>query len=382
MRLTITKPRDPAEAAVPFYFAAMGIEYAVLRGRRNRQETQAGQYERRDTLTSLSMGTISLLTPVVLPKLLKPFRLGRSRTGRALAATALALGAATTAADIWDRRNSQGINDEGRTDEQSTARQIASVTGPGALALGAVSVVATVSQAMTGTRLWEKRFLPDLGSGPLALAAAMVSWDFIYYWNHRLMHEVRYLWASHVVHHSSERYNLSTALRQPVTDSFSNTIPYGVACLFGIRPKLMSTARGLNLIYQFWVHTETIGKMGAPEAVLNSPSHHRVHHGSNRQYLDRNHGGILITWDRLFGTFEPEVEPVTYGLTTNIRTFRPQRVISHEFRDMLADVAQSTTWRERLSYVFRGPGWALENRRARLGNTVPDAPVLPAVAAA
>jgi sterol desaturase/sphingolipid hydroxylase (fatty acid hydroxylase superfamily) len=177
------------------------------------------------------------------------------------------------------------------------------------------------------------------------------------------MHESRFLWAIHVVHHSSERYNLSTALRQPVADAFGVFVPSGLLALLGVRPSVIMQARGLNLIYQYWIHTDVIRSIGPLEHVLNTPSHHRVHHGSNRQYLDRNHGSILIVWDRLFGTFEREDEPVVYGLTKNINTFNPARVMSHEHRDMLDDVARSTTWRERLSYVVRGPGWAYERRR-------------------
>ncbi len=125
------------------------------------------------------------------------------------------------------------------------------------------------------------------------------------------------------MHHSSEHYNLSTALRQPVADAFGTFVPYGILAWLGIRPSLIEQARGINLIYQFWIHTEVIQSLGPLESVLNTPSHHRVHHGANRQYLDRNHGSILIIWDRLFGTFEREDEPVRYGLTKNIDTFNP-----------------------------------------------------------
>ncbi|MGP8005660.1 MAG: sterol desaturase family protein, partial [Acidimicrobiales bacterium] len=111
-----------------------------------------------------------------------------------------------------------------------------------------------------------------------------------------------------------------------------------------------------------WIHTETIDRLGPGEAVLNSPSHHRVHHGSNPEYLDRNHGSILILWDRLFGTFEPERAPVVYGLTKNINTFDPARIIGHEYAEIARDVASSTSWGERLSYVVRGPGWATRHR--------------------
>jgi sterol desaturase/sphingolipid hydroxylase (fatty acid hydroxylase superfamily) len=140
------------------------------------------------------------------------------------------------------------------------------------------------------------------------------------------------------------------------------SLPYGLLCLFGVPPEAVATARGVNLIYQFWIHTEAIDRIGRAEQALNSPSHHRVHHGTNRRYLDRNHGGILIIWDRMFGTFEPEDERVVYGLTTNIDTFDPSRIASHEYVDMARDVASATGWTERLSYVLRGPGWAKRQR--------------------
>jgi hypothetical protein len=201
--------------------------------------------------------------------------------------------------------------------------------------------------------------------------AAIAGWDFIYYWNHRFMHEVRWLWAHHVVHHSSERYNLSTALRQPVADALGVYVPYGLLSRVGVRPGLVFQARGVNLLYQYWIHTDTIRSLGRGEEVLNTPSHHRVHHGSNRRYLDRNHGSILIVWDRLFGTFQREEEPVVYGLTRNIRTFDPVRVISHEFVDVLRDIAGAKNWRDRLGYALRGPGWSY----ARRGETSPSSHV-------
>src|SRR5439155_9244383 len=121
---------------------------------------------------------------------------------------------------------------------------------------------------------------------------------------------------------------------------------------------LVFQARGVNLLYQYWIHTDAIRTIGPAEVVLNSPSHHRVHHGSNKRYLDRNHGSILIIWDRLFGTFQPEEEPVVYGLTKNIGTFHPAKVIGHEFADIVRDISRSTNWRDRLSFAFRSPGWA------------------------
>jgi sterol desaturase/sphingolipid hydroxylase (fatty acid hydroxylase superfamily) len=229
-----------------------------------------------------------------------------------------------------------------------------------------VAITTTLQSRVTPARMWKRRIGPDLGTGALAVVAATLAWDFIYYWNHRFMHDVRALWAHHVVHHSSERYNLSTALRQPVSP-FGVFVPYGLMAWAGVRPSLIEQARGINLLYQYWIHTDVIRTLGAGEEVLNTPSHHRVHHASNRRYIDRNHGSILIVWDRLFGTFtrEDPDEPVVYGLTRNIRTYNPLTVVAHEYVDMLRDVAESTTWRDRVSFVVRGPGWAYR-RRAEL----------------
>jgi len=254
----------------------------------------------------------------------------------------------------------------GRNRPPSMARRVASVGGVAAVAIGGVAVTSAWATATTPERMWRKRLVRSIGNGPAALGLAVVGWDFVYYWNHRFMHTSRSMWAVHEVHHSSQRYNLSTALRQPVADALGTTLPYGLLCLFGIPPEAVATARGINLIYQFWIHTEVIDRIGRAERALNSPSHHRVHHGTNRQYLDRNHGGILIIWDRLFGTFEPEEAHVVYGLTTNIDTFNPARVGTHEYVDMAHDIASSNGWAERLSYVFRGPGWAIRARAARL----------------
>lgn len=163
-----------------------------------------------------------------------------------------------------------------------------------AIGLGGLAAATAWSGRTAPGRLYERRVLPDLGTGPLALALATVTWDFIYYWNHRLMHESRYMGAIHVVHHPSEHYNLSTALRQPLADALGTFLPYSSLCLLGVSPELLTTARGINLLWQYWIHTEAVGSMGRSEAVLNTPSHHRVHHGSQPQYLDRNHGSILI----------------------------------------------------------------------------------------
>jgi sterol desaturase/sphingolipid hydroxylase (fatty acid hydroxylase superfamily) len=248
---------------------------------------------------------------------------------------------------------------------------VAGVGGVVALGAGAVAAVAAVDHLTAASRLWEKGRRRDLGTGVAAWGLALVGWDLVYYLNHRMMHEVRWNWAYHVVHHSSERFNLSTALRQPVS-GFGVFMPYGALARLGVRPALIEYARGINLLYQFWIHTEAIGSLGRAEGVLNSPSHHRVHHGSNARYLDRNHAGILIVWDRLLGTFEREdpADPPVYGLTRNIHTFNPARIVAHEYLDMVRDVASATTWRDRLGFVLRGPGWAYRRRAERGAPTV------------
>ena len=322
------------------------------------------------------MGGLSLLAPFVMPRLLRPVTRGNGRFAKALVGAAVGAAAVTTVADVLARRAEQRAptdqpqqrdtttrGNDNPALATSTARKVASIGGVAAIAAGGVAVTTAWAAATTPERLWERRFIGSLGNSTIAMAAATVGWDFIYYWNHRFMHTSRYMWAVHEVHHSSEGYNLSTALRQPVADALGTSIPNGLLCLFGIPPSAVATARGVNLIYQFWIHTEAIDRIGRAETTLNSPSHHRVHHGTNRQYLDRNHGGILIVWDRMFGTFEPEDEHVVYGLTTNIDTFNPARIGGHEYRDMARDIASSTGWTERLSYVFRGPGWAIRHRQ-------------------
>jgi sterol desaturase/sphingolipid hydroxylase (fatty acid hydroxylase superfamily) len=202
-----------------------------------------------------------------------------------------------------------------------------------------------------------KRRVADSGARRGAYVGALVLWDLLYYWDHRFMHEVRVLWANHVSHHSSQRYNLSTALRQPWSGLITAWVFLPMP-LLGFTAKQTRRAGQLNLLYQYWIHTEAIDRLPkAAELVLNTPSHHRVHHGANRQYLDKNYGGALIVWDRLFGTFEPEVRRVKYGLTKNISTFNPLRIAYHEFAAIGRDVRAATGLRAKLGHVFGRPGW-------------------------
>ncbi|MDF3299271.1 sterol desaturase family protein [Streptomyces tropicalis] len=182
--------------------------------------------------------------------------------------------------------------------------------------------------------------------------------DLAYYAFHRAHHRVRVLWASHVVHHSSVRFNLSTALRQSWTPMTS--LPFWLPlALLGVPPWMILLQQSVSLIYQFFLHTERVGKLWRPvEYVFNTPSHHRVHHASNSTYLDRNYGGILIVWDRLFRSFVPEGEPVVYGLTKNIDTYNPMRVAFHEFAAAWRDMRRTARWRDKAGYLFGPPGWA------------------------
>ena len=194
-------------------------------------------------------------------------------------------------------------------------------------------------------------------SNPWTWVALFVADDFVYYWYHRYHHTIRLFWASHVVHHSSQRYNFSTALRQPWTPFTS--LPFWLPLAFlGFAPWMILLQQSISLFYQFFIHTERIEKLPRPiEFIMNTPSHHRVHHGSNKQYLDKNYGGTLIIWDRIFRTFELEDERVVYGLTKNIKTFNPARVAFGEFVAIARDVGSARNWRDRFGYAFRGPGW-------------------------
>ena len=180
--------------------------------------------------------------------------------------------------------------------------------------------------------------------------------DFSNYWFHRTSHECRFFWASHVVHHSSQRYNLGTALRQTWTGGFFSFVFWLWMPLVGFQPIMIFTMQAISLLYQFWIHTEVVRHMGALELVLNTPSHHRVHHATNPQYIDRNHAGILIIWDRWFGSFEPEQQPCIYGLTANINTFNPLKIAFHEWIDIGRDLRRARSLGEKLMAVFGDPG--------------------------
>ncbi|WP_199698899.1 sterol desaturase family protein [Oleomonas cavernae] len=193
------------------------------------------------------------------------------------------------------------------------------------------------------------------------LPLAIVIQDFCFYWSHRLSHEWRLWWAAHVNHHSSQHYNLSTALRQPWTGFFAlSWLPYALMPLVGIPVEVIATAHGVSLAYQFWIHTEAIDKLPRWfEAVFNTPSQHRVHHATNPRYLDRNYAGTLMIWDRLFGTYQAELaeDPPRYGIIKNLGTFNPVKIAFHEWVGIFKDLRTARTWRGRFMALFGPPGW-------------------------
>ncbi|MEM7082510.1 MAG: sterol desaturase family protein [Pseudomonadota bacterium] len=233
------------------------------------------------------------------------------------------------------------------------------------MGLGNVAINAATAAAVLGlyTVVYQFRVF-DLA--PFALstwALLLFAEDFCYYWFHRVHHESRIGWAGHVNHHSSTHYNLAVALRQSWTTRFTGVVFWLPLALLGFHPLMILAQQAVSLIYQFWIHTQTIHRLGPFEWIMNTPSHHRVHHGSNPQYIDRNYGGIFIVWDRLFGTFEPEGEKVEYGLTNNIKTYNPLRIAFHEWAAMVRDAAATSSLGDALRVLFKHPKWFSDSQR-------------------
>ncbi|PYE20672.1 sterol desaturase/sphingolipid hydroxylase (fatty acid hydroxylase superfamily) [Williamsia limnetica] len=186
---------------------------------------------------------------------------------------------------------------------------------------------------------------------------AIVGVDVLFYAYHRTAHRVRLIWATHQAHHSSEYFNFSTALRQKWNNS-GEILMWLPLPLLGVPPWMVFFAFSLSLVYQFWIHTERIGHLPRPfEFVFNTPSHHRVHHGRDEDYLDKNYGGILIIWDRMFGTFQKELQRPHYGLTKPVDTFNIWRLETREYAAIARDVRQASRWKDKLGFVLGPPGW-------------------------
>lgn len=223
-----------------------------------------------------------------------------------------------------------------------------------------VGIFAKVIMALVYTWLYKYRLFTIPFTAWWGWVLCFFADDFSYYWFHRVSHNVRYFWASHVVHHTSEYYNLAAALRQTWTGNLTGAFLFwSWMPLVGFEPGMIFLMQSVSLLYQFWIHTETVQKMPRwYEFIFNTPSHHRVHHGSNLLYLDKNHAGILIIWDRMFGSFQPEDFRPTYGLTKNVETFNPVKVAFHEWMNIGKDLKRARTFKDYLNYIFNAPGWS------------------------
>ncbi len=202
----------------------------------------------------------------------------------------------------------------------------------------------------------------------------LIAQDFIFYWYHRFGHEIRILWAGHVNHHSSERMNFSTALRQSWLELLFKDLFYIPLALIGFHPAMILMIHQFSLIYQFWPHTEAVKKIGWLEYILNTPSHHRVHHSSELRYLDKNYGGIFIIWDRLFGTFKEEDKLPIYGITKNIHTFNLFKIAFHELVAIAKDVRRAPSLKAKLHYLFDAPGYSHDGPDLRAKTLQKDLP--------
>jgi len=237
------------------------------------------------------------------------------------------------------------------------------------LSLGVGSSVAGLftGGAVFALAMWLYQFrITDIGWTWWAWAICFVLDDLAYYWFHRTAHRVRWFWASHVNHHSSQHYNLSTALRQTWTGFFALGFMFQLPLvLLGFHPAMLLACKGFNLIYQFWFHTEAIKRFPRwIEAVMNTPSHHRVHHATNPVYLDRNFAGVFIIWDRLFGTFQRELEEerIRYGIVKQLGSFNLLWAAFHEWIGIGRDM-WNAPWKHKLSYLLREPGWSHDGSR-------------------
>jgi sterol desaturase/sphingolipid hydroxylase (fatty acid hydroxylase superfamily) len=207
------------------------------------------------------------------------------------------------------------------------------------------------------TWVHERCRLVELRSPALTWVVALVGVDFMYYWWHRASHRVNVLWAAHVVHHQSEDMNLAVALRQAPATSFT-VFPFYVILALVVPPKELAVSASINTLYQFWIHTDLIGKLGPIEWVFNTPSHHRGHHGVNPRYIDKNYAGILIVWDRLFGTFEVESEPVVYGTVEQFKSFDPVWAQLHQWVVLARVASAAPRVVDKLTLWLRPPEWA------------------------
>ena len=228
--------------------------------------------------------------------------------------------------------------------------------------IGSQVVGAFTKTAIFAIYLWtyDHWRLFTIENSALTWIVAFLLVDLLYYWFHRLSHEVNFLWAAHIVHHQSEEYNLSVALRQSWWQGVFSWWFYLPMALLGIHPLVIVTVGAFNTLYQFWIHTKAISHLGPLEFILNTPAHHRVHHGSDPKYIDRNHAGTLIIWDKLFGTFQEEEEEPTYGITDQLGTWDPVTANFHYWRDLGKLAGQCTNTYDKVRVFLKPPGWRPE----------------------
>ncbi|MEQ9145642.1 MAG: sterol desaturase family protein [Parvibaculaceae bacterium] len=200
----------------------------------------------------------------------------------------------------------------------------------------------------------------DWSASVALILAAYLIVDFLFYWYHRAVHEVRFGWAAHVNHHSSRQFNVGTALRASFAEAWIEPVFFLPAVLVGMDPVMVIALLSLNHLYQYWLHTRHIGKLGFLEGILNTPSNHRVHHASNLHYCDKNYGGTFIFWDRLFGTYEPEVEAPVYGIRHQLETHNPVTATFHEWVALGKDLKNAGSLRHMAGYLLQPPGWTPE----------------------
>jgi sterol desaturase/sphingolipid hydroxylase (fatty acid hydroxylase superfamily) len=250
------------------------------------------------------------------------------------------------------------------------------------LSIGSLSQITGFYTKIVGVALytiaWRHLALFDLRADDWRVwVGAELAYDLCYYWYHRMGHEVNILWAAHVVHHSSEEYNLTTALRQTSTGFLFAWIFYLPMAVIGIPPLVFIGAGLINLLYQYWIHTRLIGRLGWFDHAFASPSNHRVHHGQNDYCIDRNYGGLLMLWDHLFGTFveERDDEEIIYGIRGQLGTHDPLMANLHVYRDLWRDMRLADSWKERLMVPIKHPGWrpAAAASRAPKPDWSPDA---------
>lgn len=238
------------------------------------------------------------------------------------------------------------------------------IMGTGSTIAGALSATFIVTMSYW---VWDNFRLFDWGYAWWVFVVAFILDDLAYYWIHRMGHRMRWMWAAHVIHHSSQHYNLSTALRQTWTGSLTPGILFRWPIfLLGIDPSVVFFVAGINLIYQFWIHTEAIDKCPRWfEYIFNTPSHHRVHHANNPKYLDSNYAGVFIVWDRMFNSFVPEdkEEACRYGLVSDLGTFNPLRVAFHEWVGIFKDMWGAKGIRNKFMFLIAPPGWTPDGSR-------------------